>query len=197
MILQKPNATNGAVKVGATNGRSYNGALMKAGRAGEEIVLDWLRSRPYIQSVADLRDHAEMRHADIDCSITANDGRILLAEIKSDWYMGISGKVLFEVLRINHTAPPERAATLGWSARSPATTLFYYAPQVGCIYQCSFGDLRQSFQKYTHEARKQTNISIVETDAIKTTINILVPMSYCESIFKIHRLTDVQTEVMA
>ncbi len=35
-----------------------------------------------------------------------------MAEIKTDAWLGISGNVNFEVLRINHTAHPDKAGTL-------------------------------------------------------------------------------------
>lgn len=163
--------------------RSYSGGYMDVGKKGESVVLDWLRRNPQILGVEDLRELRVMREADADCMLTNRDGTISLAEIKTDNYLGVSGNVLFEILRINHTAPPERSATLGWAARSPARYLFYYAPQVNKIYYCKFDDFRKVFQDYTRETRQKMNINIVPTDNIKTTVNVLIPYSRAAGIF--------------
>jgi hypothetical protein len=114
-----------------------------------------------------------------------------LAEIKTDNHLGKSGNVLFEVLRINHTCDPEYSLTLGWSGRTPANYIIYYAPSINKIYTFKTSNLRKAMQRYTRESRKQTNINIVETDNIKTTINILLPISYCAGLFKEYDLNEI------
>lgn len=173
---------------GAEKPRSYSGNYMDVGKNAETIVMAFLRKRPEVVGIQDYRDLKPVQEADVDCAIKTIDGRVTLAEIKSDYHLGKSGNVLFEVLRINHTAPPDHALTLGWSGRTPATYLLYYAPQVEKIYRCRTDDLRKAFQTYTKTARKGTTISIVETDTIKTTINVLIPWEYCKDIFQIYSL---------
>lgn len=158
--------------------RSYSGDYMAAGKRAEEVVLAWLTKRPWVIGVADLRDLRVMQEADCDCSVSLLDGRITLAEIKSDRHLGSSGNFLFESLRLNHTAPPDRAVTLGWSARTPARLLLYYAPQPNSVHLISTDDFRRSLQQYTDKCRKSSRISYVETDKIKSTINILIPAEY-------------------
>jgi hypothetical protein len=111
----------------------------------------------------------------VDCSVALCDGRVTLAEIKSDAHLGVSGNVLFEVLRINHTAPHDRAVTLGWSARTPAHWLLFYAPSVGKLYRWRMEDYRNGLQLYTGAERSKARVSFVSTDKIKSTLNILVP----------------------
>ena len=168
------------------NERSYNGHYMRAGKAAEKIVMEWLYDRPEIIGVEDLRALRQMREADVDVSISLYDGRIALAEIKSDWHLGISGNLLFEVLRINHTCQPDRSCTLGWSSKSPATWLLFYAPQVQIIYRIPFNEYRIGFQRYTRE--NNFTARITRTDAIKTTVNVLIPEKYFNGIdvYKIH-----------
>lgn len=173
----------------AMNNRSYAGHYMDVGKNAEEIVLKFVKQRPQVLGVNDFRELRAVQDADVDCAIKTRDGRVTLAEIKSDYHLGVSGNVLFEVLRINHTANPQFALTLGWSGRTPAQYLLYYAPQVNKIYQCKTSDLRQAFQRYTRETRKEMRIEIIETDAIKTTIAVLIPyQKYCSGIFTIHDL---------
>jgi len=168
--------------------RSYDGHYMKTGREAEAIVMTWLRNNPHVIGLDDLRHLREMRTADVDCSLRLDNGTVALVEIKSDYHLGVSGNILIEVLRINHTAPTDSAITLGWFARSPATWLLYYAPQVDRIYQCRFNDLRYIVQRYTQKKRKNTRFDYINTDTIKSTVNILIPYAACEGVFTVHDL---------
>ena len=169
--------------------RSYNGDMARVGRIGEGIAIGWFRNRPDISRVVDLREDEEMRRLDVDCRIIFKNGRSLLAEIKTDCYLGLSGNVLFEVLRINHTAPQDKCCTLGWAARSPAQWLIYFAPQINALYLTEFARFRSVFQQYTRSVRRAMRIRVINTDAIKTTINVLIPWAdYAEKVFRIYRL---------
>lgn len=163
---------------------------MERGRKAEEIVMQFLRKRPDIIEVSDWRELRQARSADVDCAIYWRDGTTALAEIKSDSYLGVTPNVLFEVLRINHTATTDVACTLGWSMRSPAKFFLYYASQRNSLYVCLASKLRKAMQRYTAAQRKNTRISYVETDNIKSTINILIPWDYCKDIFTIFDLND-------
>lgn len=181
---------NQQTTTGSTKERSYSGDYMAAGKKAEEIVMKFLTDKPYIIGVSDFRQLKAIQEADVDIAIKTIDGRVTLAEIKSDWHLGVSGNVLFEVLRINHTAPPEKCLTLGWSGRTPATWILYYAPQVNKIYQFKTDDLRAAFQEYTKDARKGTYIDKVITDNIKMTINVLIPWKYCQNIARIYDVAE-------
>ena len=174
---------------GATKDRSYSGDYMKEGIAAQEIVLDFLRKRPDVIGVDDLSELKVMQEADVDCMIKTSDGLVTLAEIKSDKHIGVSGNILFEVLRINHTAQPDHCVTLGWSARTPAKYLIYFSPVLNKIFVISSNELRSAMQRYTKDSRKRTNINYVETDSIKSTVNILIPQRYCKfSIFDLDEM---------
>jgi hypothetical protein len=166
---------------------------MKVGMHAEEIVMAWLNEHPQVLGVEDLRSLRPMREADVDVSLQLYDGRVVLAEIKSDYHLGVSGNVLFEVLRINHTCPPGNACTLGWSARSPATWLLFYAPQVRIVYRILFQDYRQVVQEFTRTNHPKFNV--VRTDNIKTTVNILIPEKHFQGL--IHRYPLDQQEERA
>lgn len=171
-------------ETGNTKQRSYSGDYMQVGKAGEKIVIDYLRQSPSIIGVKDWSEVKEVQEADIDCAIKTIDGNILLAEIKTDNYLGATGNILFEILRINHTCDPQYSLTLGWSGRTPANYIIYYGPNINQMYVFKTSDLRRAMQKYTAENRKQSKISIVETDNIKTTLNILIPIKYCDGFYR-------------
>jgi hypothetical protein len=162
----------------ADRNRSYDGDYMKTGRIAEEKIMVWLTAQPWVLGVDDLRSFRALREADVDVSVRLTDGRATLAEIKSDRWLGVKGNMLFEVLRINHTCDPVHAVTLGWSARSPAQWLLYYAPSKGLLYRVKMDDFRLACQTYTNEMRKNTLLNYVPTDNLKSTITILIPEKY-------------------
>lgn len=168
-----------------TRQRSYNGEYMDVGRQAEEIVLSFLRARESVQCVDDFRDVESYQQREIDCVIYWKKGGKNHAEIKSDYHLGKSGNVLFEILRINHTAPTPACSTLGWSIRSEATLLFYYAPQESAIYRCTMDDFRRAYQRYTEHMRDRVRTTWVNTDAVKSTLNVLIPWEWCKDIFTI------------
>jgi len=169
-------AMNYDTQPSADRQRSYNGGYMAAGREGEKIVLDWLKCQPGIIECEDLRDLRPMQKADVDCSIYTTDGRVALVEIKSDRHLGGSGNLLFEYLRVNFTTGNSRyAVTLGWSARSPAEWLAFYAKAINEIWVISFDNYRKGAQRYVKELGAGARTKIVPTDNIKTTLAWLIP----------------------
>jgi len=179
------------VTTGADKQRSYNGDYMAAGKYAEAICLEFVKRSPSVLAIEDTRNLRVLREADVDCVMHLYDGRCHLAEFKSDAHLGVTGNVLFEVLRVNHTAPPEKSCVLGWSARSPAKFLLYFAPEKRCIYLCTFDGLRGAFQRYTRDQRKRTRLDWVNTDSIKSTVNVLIPWGYCEEVFTVHDVSDI------
>lgn len=175
-------------KTGPNKKRSYNSDYMAEGKIAEEVVFAFLKQHPYVVDVQDWRDLKLVHEADVDCAIVTIDGRVRLAEIKSDTHLGVTNNVLFEVLRINHTCAAEHATTLGWSARSPANYFLYYSPMTKSIYQCKPDDLRKALQAYTKESRKKTNVQWINTDNIKSTLVILIPWQYCNGFFHIWKI---------
>ena len=168
--------------------RSYDGDYMTIGKQGEEIVIKWLKSKPNILGITDFRDIREIHEADVDVGVRLYTGRICLAEIKTDTYLGCTGNVLNEVLRINHYSEHQYAGYLGWMLRSPAEWLLYYAPncQPPTIYKAKFSEMRLVLQRYTKE--NDTSFQITRTDAGKTTYNILIPETEYGNVFQCHKV---------
>lgn len=169
--------------------RSYSGGYMALGKAGEEIAIDWLKNHPQVVDYDDLRELRPMQKADVDCQVFTTDGKVALIEIKTDAHLGSTGNVVFEALRINHTCHPDYAVTLGWSARSPATFILYVAIKVNEIWIARFDDFRRAVQEYTGEKRKGTRLVYTETDNLKSTVNILLPVDYA-GCFKRYQIGD-------
>ncbi len=169
--------------------RSYGGDYMEIGKKGEGVVMQWLESRPNVLGVSDFRDIRAIQEADVDVGVRLYTGQVCLAEIKTDTYLGVSKNVLNEVLRINHYSDHEFAGYLGWTLRSPAQWLLYYAPnrKPPAIYKAKFAEVRLVLQRFTKD-----NIVFVQnirTDSGKTTYNILVPESEYQGVFTVHEVT--------
>lgn len=178
----------------ATKERSYDGDYMAAGKLAEEVCLEFVKRNPKTVGVEDTRNLRVLQEADVDCIVHLMDGQLFLAEIKSDRHLGVSGNVLFELLRINHTCREDRALVLGWTFRSPAKWLLYYSPTRKSIYMARFADLRAVFQRYSREVRKGLRLDIVPTDSLKSTVNALVPWERCQAAFKVYDVTDLAEE---
>lgn len=175
-------------ETGANQKKSYDGGYMKIGKEGERIVMQWLEDNPKVIGVTDFRDVREIQEADVDVGIKLYTGQICLAEIKTDTYLGKSGNIIAEVLRINHRGNPRYAGYLGWSFRSPAEHLLFYAPNrtPKAIYKIPFAEYRSVIQSYS----KQNNLKFiaVRTDSGKTTYNILIPEDQFDGMFQIYDL---------
>ena len=176
------------VATGNNKQRSYDGDYMKVGKNGEKVVIDWLQSRPNVLGVTDFRDVRQIQEADVDVGVRLYTGQICLAEIKTDTYLGKSGNILNEVLRINHYANHDFAGYLGWTFRSPAKWLLYYAPnrKPKAIYKAMFADVRLVLQRYTKE--HDVGFITTRTDSGKTTYNVLIPESEYEGVFSVFAL---------
>jgi hypothetical protein len=174
---------------GIEKARSYNGDYMRIGKAGETVCLNWLRQHPGVCDIIDFRAVRAVHECDIDCGVKLYTGNICLVEIKTDTYLGVTGNILCEVLRINHTCEPNFAGYLGWMLRSPAKYLLYYAPNriPSAIYKAEFALIRRVIQDYTQ--KNNPRIDIVRTDNIKTTFNLLIPALEFNSIFEIYDIS--------
>lgn len=167
-------------ETGKSKNRSYDGDYMSDGQRGEQIVIEWLSNRDEIESIIDVRQDQSMQRDDVDLQITTNQ-KIVLIEIKTDKHLGLSNNILFEKARINHvTTDSANCVTLGWSVRSSADWIIYYGPSVNKLYLIRLHDLQRAFQKYSKDARDKINVKIIPTDEIKSTVNVLIPMSYVE-----------------
>lgn len=170
---------------------SYSGDYMDVGKSAEAIVMAWLSSQPWCQSVQDVRDEPQMRTDDVDVLVTPSTAPVsdtirklirnhdpLLIEIKSDKYIGRTDNMLFETYRIYHDNPPNRATTAGWSARSTAHVIIWYGSSVHKLYIIRLDDMQRAFQTYTRDARRSIRSRFIATDKSKTTHNVYIPIKY-------------------
>lgn len=161
--------------------KSYQGELMRKGTENEEAILEWLER--YGKDVIDFREFRLAQRIDVDFGVETIDGRIVLAEIKSDKWIEEAGNLLFECNRINHYAE-ENWFYLGWGWRSPAQKLIIRNPKTGDTFVFDFRRLRKFVGRYVGQVGKKLNTCIVETDKQKTTFNYLIPMTRVADLYK-------------
>ena len=176
-----------AVTHGAMNGRSYDGAMMEKGKEGEGVIWRWLQDHPDTIGVDDLRDLRPMQKADVDFAIYNADGTVFLAEVKLDQWLCEGGNVTFEFMRIQHNAPADKSCVLGWTARTPAKFVMFYASKERHVYIFPALALRKVMQRFTHRRRPERgawinelpkmNMRWISTDAGKSTLCFFIPLS--------------------
>lgn len=173
------------VQTGADKRETYQGDYKRMGKVGEAVVLSWLKRRRDIAEVRDVREIVEYQEADVDFEIEWRSGRKELAEVKTDQYLGVSGNVLFELLRVNHVTRHGKRGEVGWSLRTPADWLFLYAPAKDCLLYVRTGKMQDWFQAWTEQWRQNVPLRWVSTDRNKSTLCALVPWSECGHLFTV------------
>lgn len=184
------------VATGAGKVESYSGDYKAVGKRGEAVVLNWLRGRPNVAEVVDLRTDWHWREVDVDARILWDSGKEDLAEIKTDNHARIGGNVLIEILRLNHrTDALGRAAETGWSLRSPASWLFVYCPAPNCILYARMGRLREWFQTWSYGHLDTMKQKWIRTDCHKSTLIVLVPWAECGHLLSVVKLSENSSSV--
>lgn len=161
--------------------KTYNGEMMHKAKTNENIILDWLKTKG--KSIIDFREFRLAQRIDVDFGIETLDGKIVLAEVKSDKWISEKGNLLFENNRINHFVK-DHWFYLGWGWRSPAQKLIIRNPMTCDTFLFDFLDLRILIAEYIAKEGKNTKLTIIETDDQKTTFCLLIPMFFLRNIYK-------------
>lgn len=155
--------------------RSYSGDMMREGSDGEARAYDFL-SRLSHAHIEDVRSDSFWQQRDVDYLFTRMDDSVLTVEVKSDRHIAQSGNVLFELARLHHTSR-DVCAYLGWSVFTEADRLLVWCPPAERLYVFVVSELRSAMQRYTQKTRQLMKLNIVSTDTLRTTINILIPLT--------------------
>lgn len=172
-----------------------NGQYAQVGRLGESLVASYLNYvfhdeyGPTVR-IVDLRHDKAMQHADVDFLVTLPSGNVIFTEVKTDTYLGMTGNVLFETMRIYGDSPADMAFRLAWGPRSAATWLIIWAPNADppAFFHCRMASLRHVARCHVMAAvtaGQPVNVKWVPTSENTTTECILVPWDECESIFRV------------
>ncbi len=151
-----------------------DGRLMGIGKEGEAVAFAFMSNLSHA-GIEDVRADPVWQARDVDYRFTRMDGSTINVEVKSDRHIATTGNVLFELLRIHHSA--ERCAYLGWSVFSWADRLLVWCPPAERLYLFEVLALREAMQTYTQEARQSMKLRVIATDTQRTTISVLVPLA--------------------
>lgn len=141
----------------------------------------------HAKHIIDFREFRLAQRIDVDFGIETIDGKIVLAEIKSDKWIKEAGNLCFETMRINHFVD-DKWFYLGWGWRSPAQKIIIRNPDTNETFIFSFLELRRMVGKYISEISRTMRINITETDKQKTTFNFLIPMVYLKGVYKLYHV---------
>lgn len=151
---------------------------LEIGYEGEEIVLQYLQSRPNVIGIADVRHKSEFRKLDIDFVVLLNSGYIKWVEVKADTYK--SGNFFFETLSCIETD------SLGRFYKSMADLWCYYFVNTGELYTFNLPELVKWFKENQwQKCIKQKcvkNYRAVEGETY-TTEGYIVPKWFLEGSF--------------
>jgi len=150
--------------------------LMPIGEAAEAVAKSFFNTLPLEKPPIDVRHDPKWQAKKVDYLLPLKGGGMEYAEVKSDRHIAFKGNALFETLRIHHTA--QTCAYLGWSVVSLSQKIYVWCPPAQRLFVYRTRDLQRGMQEYTQRTRGAMRLAIVETDATRTTINILVPLQY-------------------
>jgi hypothetical protein len=164
----------------ASRPRSYSGGYMDAGKVGEAIFLKFLRADPDTACVLDVRSDKHWQDCDVDFRVRRGTGEWWSVEGKYDRHLDKTGNVLFELFRVNHTAPQQRLYVVGWSVRSAAEHLLFYAPSTHTIHSIRMLQYRLACANAVRQGKCRCDL--VPTDEKKTTINAYFPQKFVQEM---------------
>jgi hypothetical protein len=145
------------------------------GSFAESLALQFLRSRPPVARVEDVRHDRDYQRKEIDFVAHRWQGDPVTFEVKHDFHMQQTGNFPYELLRVHHTA--ETPAYWGWTFFSKADHFLVVTPEES-IYVFTPGNVRRGMQAYVKAAGTRTQMRWIETDEMRTTCILLVPLSY-------------------
>lgn len=165
--------------------QSHTGERLRFGKEGEAAVMAWLRRQPGVERVRDVSEVPGLRSSGFDCTANMHDGRNLLVEAKADEHLGKSGNLVVEVARIRRDASRSDFGMLGWSLRSKADWLIWYAPSVHSVWRMDFSEYQAGIAKYLAAMAGKWSVAarLIPTDDQWVTVMMPIP----ESFFVIHK----------
>lgn len=173
---------------------NYNdGYMAETGKKSEQIVIEWLGRSSQVKDVVPVMDSKMMQRVDVDVAVVLEDGRTILVEIKNDKNIkdGNDGNMLFELQRVYTTASPGHTSTLGWSVRTPAEYIAWYASKIEKIVLIKTTDYRIAFQEYMRKAGRNPRYDTqVTTENFCTTINVIFDKKYLFGRFEMYELDE-------
>ena len=157
----------------------YRGDQEEYGAEAERVVFRFLESYPGYIEHRDLRKDSLYMNRQVDFGINILN-RWILAEVKGDSHLGKTGNVLYELRR--QIVSPEGLVRVddGWSVRSRADCVLFYASSVKRIYWFDMTEYRRGFMRYTAAMNGQVPVHPCQLTRGRTAYNCYIPIEYCE-----------------
>lgn len=157
--------------------RSYSGNLHNIGKQNEDVIINYL-IKEYGEDYKDVREEKEYQDDEVDFIINGKG-----IEIKGDKYISSKGNFFFETQRINHYSK-EYPQSLGWGWKSEADLLIIRNWETEETFIFNFNELRTRVgELVSNWSNNRLTLTVVETDQVKTTIGILIPMRHLRDLY--------------
>lgn len=148
----------------------------KLGADGEHAVSEFLNQRfmpQYVQFA-----ERKLQDENIDYVVFPPKVEHIYVEAKADRHVHKpNGNFAFELFRVKHTAPLNRAFYPSWGINSRANYLIVYSTETGAIYIVDMPHLRDRANAYIKANRNRTRVEPVYTDEERTSFCVMVPKS--------------------
>lgn len=115
---------------------------LQTGEVGEQIVLDFLKSKENVQNVLDVRKVKLFQDIDVDFLVCTTSYIVVPVEVKSDTLAHITGNIAYEVTSNKHYN------TKGCFEKTLAKYIYYYLTATKEIYQIDVLKLREYVKHY-------------------------------------------------
>jgi len=147
------------------------------GQEGEEIIKNYLRNNPKVESFEDVSNIERYQNRDIDLIVQFKNNTAVAVEVKTDTYT--SGNIFYETMsNMEH-------GVVGCMVKSKADYLFYYFTKTRELYILDFEKYRTWFRanRYRFTRKLLKNVDKARTGTY-TSEGYTIPKKFLEEDFK-------------
>jgi len=154
---------------------SYYGAIRQVGYQGEAVFEAFCARQSWIEGVRDVRDDPICQRDEIDYIITKTGGFDWRIEVKTESKLDVSGNILIELARINHSGEHQYMMQ-GWPWRTASDYIVYYAPTTERLHWWARRDFLAGAYEWVRSRGKALRTLTTETSTERVVISTVVPM---------------------
>ena len=173
---------------------SYNGAIRDVGYVGEEAFERFCRRQQWVEDVRDVRDDIICQRDEIDFIITKWGGITARVEVKTETKLDVSGNILVELTRINHSGEHQYMLP-GWPWRTVSDYIVYYAPATERLHWWTKRDYLAGAYEWVRSRGKNLRTLITETSTERIVISTVVAMNPYMTMRPSYRVVHKDEEV--
>ena len=149
--------------------------MRDVGRVGEEVFEAWAVRQAGVEAVRDVRDDPVYQRDEVDYIVTRTVKPDLRVEVKTETKLDVSGNILIELVRINHSGQHQYVLE-GWPWRTVSDVVVYYAPATGRLHFWDRRDFLACIYEWVRLRGKSLRTLVTETSTDRVVISTVMPM---------------------